>query len=145
MLRAAIGFFIIGLVAFALGAGGVGGLSIEIGRTLLFVFIAFAVLSFLVSLFTGKKPQIIWIPIFLFGLTFAPGTSNANAEDSPKTQFQNDIGDAKTDTKVHARKLKRYVRNKTGKQSRVKDSKDLIYDASDKTQNSIEKVERKAK
>jgi uncharacterized membrane protein YtjA (UPF0391 family) len=55
MLRAAIVFFVLGLVAILLGANGVGGLSIDIGKTLLFVFLILAVISFIASLVLGKK------------------------------------------------------------------------------------------
>jgi len=57
MIRAAIGFFILALVAFFLGAGGVAGLSMEIGRLLLFVFLALAVISFVIAFVTGKRPS----------------------------------------------------------------------------------------
>lgn len=55
MLRAAIVFFVLGLVAILLGANGVGGLSIDIGKTLLFVFLILAVISFVASLMVGNK------------------------------------------------------------------------------------------
>lgn len=55
MLRAAIAFFVMGLVAILLGANGVGGLSLDIGKTLLFVFLILAVISFIASLVTGRK------------------------------------------------------------------------------------------
>jgi uncharacterized membrane protein YtjA (UPF0391 family) len=55
MLRAAIAFFILGLVAILLGANGVGGLSVDIGKTLLFVFLILSVISFIGSLVLGKK------------------------------------------------------------------------------------------
>jgi uncharacterized membrane protein YtjA (UPF0391 family) len=55
MVRAAISFFILALVAYVLGANGIAGLSIEIGRILLVVFLVLAVISFLVSVVTGKK------------------------------------------------------------------------------------------
>lgn len=55
MLRAAIAFFVLGLVAILLGANGVGGLSLDIGKTLLFVFLILAVISFIASLITGRK------------------------------------------------------------------------------------------
>ncbi len=58
MLRAAIAFFILAIIAFVLGAGGVAGLSMEIGRVLLFVFLVLAVISLVVSLATGKKPRL---------------------------------------------------------------------------------------
>jgi uncharacterized membrane protein YtjA (UPF0391 family) len=57
MLRAAIGFFILGLVAILLGASGIAGVSIEIGKDLLYVFLILAVLSFVVSLVTGRGPK----------------------------------------------------------------------------------------
>jgi uncharacterized membrane protein YtjA (UPF0391 family) len=47
----AIIFFIIAIVAWAMGAGGVAGLSAGVGRTLLFVFLILAII-FLVLNFT---------------------------------------------------------------------------------------------
>ncbi len=145
MLRAAIGFFVIGLVAFAIGASGIGGLSMEIGRILLFVFIALAILSFLASIFTGKKPNLIWIPIFFLGLFVSSMLSVAQAEESTKTKIQDEIGDVKTETKVNSRRLKRYVRNKSGKHSITKDSKDVLHDGTDRTKNAVDKVKRETK
>ncbi len=58
MLNAAITFFVIGLVAYLLGAGGIAGLSVSIGQTLLVVFLVLAVISFLFSLVSGKKPNV---------------------------------------------------------------------------------------
>ena len=55
MLRAAIIFFILGLISVLLGAYGIAGLSIEIGRILLAVFLVFAVISFIASIITGKN------------------------------------------------------------------------------------------
>jgi uncharacterized membrane protein YtjA (UPF0391 family) len=55
MLRAAITFFIIGIVAMLLGLGNVAGVSVEVGKTLLFVFLVLAVISFVVSLVTGRR------------------------------------------------------------------------------------------
>lgn len=57
MLRAAIGFFVLALLAILLGANGFAGISMEIGRTLLFVFLVLAVISFLASLVTGRGPR----------------------------------------------------------------------------------------
>jgi uncharacterized membrane protein YtjA (UPF0391 family) len=58
MLRAAIIFFVLALVAFVLGATGVAGISMDIGRILLFVFLVLSVISLVVSLTTGKKTRI---------------------------------------------------------------------------------------
>lgn len=54
MIRAAVGFFIFGLLALFLGANNIAGISIEMGRTILALFIVCAVLSFLASLVTGR-------------------------------------------------------------------------------------------
>ncbi len=58
MLNAAITFFVIALVAFLIGATGFAGISMEIGRTLLFVFLVLAVISFVISLVRGKAPRV---------------------------------------------------------------------------------------
>lgn len=55
MLRAAIAFFVLGLVAILLGANGVAGLSLEVGKTLLFVFLILAVISFIASMVAERK------------------------------------------------------------------------------------------
>ena len=57
MLRAAITFFVIALLALLFGATGFAGLSLEIGKTLLFVFLVLAAISFLISLSAGKTPK----------------------------------------------------------------------------------------
>ena len=57
MLRAAIIFFVLGLVAILLGATGFAGVSMDIGRMLLIAFLALAVISFLASVLTGKSPR----------------------------------------------------------------------------------------
>jgi uncharacterized membrane protein YtjA (UPF0391 family) len=59
MLRASIAFFVLALVALLLGASGVAGISMEIGRTLLFVFLVLAVISFVASLISGRSTRSI--------------------------------------------------------------------------------------
>jgi uncharacterized membrane protein YtjA (UPF0391 family) len=54
MLRAAIAFFILAIVAFVLGAAGIAGVSMEIGRLLLTVFLVLAVVSFVIDL-VGRR------------------------------------------------------------------------------------------
>jgi uncharacterized membrane protein YtjA (UPF0391 family) len=58
MLNAAIAFFVIALVAFILGASGVAGISMDIGKTLLFVFLVLAIVSFVISMVRGNAPRI---------------------------------------------------------------------------------------
>jgi uncharacterized membrane protein YtjA (UPF0391 family) len=55
MLNAAIIFFVLGLVAILLGAGNIAGISLEIGQTLLAVFLILAVVSLVANLITGRK------------------------------------------------------------------------------------------
>ena len=55
MIRAAILFFVLALFSVLFGAYGVAGISMEIGKILLMVFLALAVLSFVGSLVTGRK------------------------------------------------------------------------------------------
>jgi uncharacterized membrane protein YtjA (UPF0391 family) len=54
MLRAAIIFFLVALVSIIFGSYGIAGLSMEIGRTLLYVFLVLAVLSLLGGIFSGR-------------------------------------------------------------------------------------------
>jgi uncharacterized membrane protein YtjA (UPF0391 family) len=57
MLRAAIAFFVLALISILLGANNLAGVSMEVGKVLLFIFLALAVISFVVSLLTGKTPR----------------------------------------------------------------------------------------
>ncbi len=58
MLRAALGFFVLALIAAILGASGVAGVSMEIGRALLVVFLILAVISFVAGIVSGRGPTI---------------------------------------------------------------------------------------
>ena len=55
MLRAALGFFVVALVAILFGATGFAGVSMEIGRTLLFVFLVLAAISFVIGIVGGRR------------------------------------------------------------------------------------------
>ena len=55
MLRAAIAFFVIGLLALLFGAIGIAGISLEIGKTILGIFVVLAVISYVVSLLGNKR------------------------------------------------------------------------------------------
>lgn len=55
MLRAAITFFLMGLLAFFFGLYGVAGVSIEIGKLLLLIFVIFAAVSFVGAITAGKS------------------------------------------------------------------------------------------
>ncbi len=59
MLQAAITFFVLALIAIIFGATGFAGMSMEIGRTLLGIFLILALVSFAISLFTGRNQKIL--------------------------------------------------------------------------------------
>lgn len=59
MLRAAIAFFVLAIVSILFGMGGIAGVSIEIGRMLLTVFLVLALFSFFIGIATGKKPNLL--------------------------------------------------------------------------------------
>ncbi|MBK8203018.1 MAG: DUF1328 domain-containing protein [Bdellovibrionales bacterium] len=50
-------FFILALVAYVLGAYGLAGISVEIGKIFLLVFLALGVISFLIFLITGNRTK----------------------------------------------------------------------------------------
>ncbi len=55
MLRAALLFFVLGLVAILMGARNIGGLTLEVGQTLLGLFLIFAVISLIAGLISSQK------------------------------------------------------------------------------------------
>lgn len=55
MLRAALAFFVLAMLAYVLGATGVAGVSMEIGRVLLVIFLVLAVLGVATGLLQGDK------------------------------------------------------------------------------------------
>lgn len=59
MLRAAIIFFVLALVAILFGATGFAGVSMEIGKILLGVFLILAAVSFIASLVTGRNKTVV--------------------------------------------------------------------------------------
>jgi uncharacterized membrane protein YtjA (UPF0391 family) len=147
MIRAAITFFILGLVAMVLGANNVAGLSIEIGRILLGVFIVLAVLSFLGHLFTGRstKSLIIGFGVLLASACcFAP-VKSVNADDSTGAKVEKSADDAGTSVKKSKRTVNRKVRKATGNDNIAKDAKDKMNDTGDDIKNSEQKSKIDAK
>ncbi len=57
MLRAALGFFVLAIIAILLGANGIAGVSLEVGKLLLFVFLVLAVLSGVAGLVSGRSTK----------------------------------------------------------------------------------------
>ena len=150
MLRAAITFFIIGLLAVFLGANNVGGLSIELGKTLLMVFLVLAVISFLFSLFSGKggKPLghlAIFATLFggLGGLAVTATGHPALADDTVKDKVANKKDDVERDTKKAVRKHKRLRRKAQGTDTVLRDAQDTANDAGDDFSDTAQKGKRK--
>lgn len=56
MVRAAIVFFVLALIAMLLGAYGVAGVSMEMGKLLLITFLILAGVSLVVGLVSGRRP-----------------------------------------------------------------------------------------
>ncbi len=59
MLRAAIAFFVLGLIAVLFGANGIAGVSMEAGKLILGVFVVLAVLSAIVGLLGGRGGKVL--------------------------------------------------------------------------------------
>ncbi len=57
MLRAALVFFVLALVAILFGATGFAGVSMDIGKGLLFVFLILALVSFVAGMLRGQGPR----------------------------------------------------------------------------------------
>ena len=57
MIRAALSFFILALVAVLFGAYGIAGVSMEIGKLLLVVFLILAAISFISAMVSGRRPK----------------------------------------------------------------------------------------
>jgi hypothetical protein len=58
MLRAAITFFLIGLVSFLLGERGLLRVSADVGKLLLLIFFMFSALSFVAAVTVGRTDQL---------------------------------------------------------------------------------------
>ncbi len=57
MIRAAILFFALALVALVLGAQNIAGVSMEIGKILVIAFLVLAVITGVIGLVTGRSPK----------------------------------------------------------------------------------------
>lgn len=55
MLRWALGFLIVALVAAFLGFGGVASTSMQIAKTLFYVFLVFFLVALVMSLFSSRR------------------------------------------------------------------------------------------
>jgi uncharacterized membrane protein YtjA (UPF0391 family) len=142
MLRAAIAFFVIALLAMVLGANNVAGISMELGRTLLIVFVVLAIISFLISLAGGRRSGVLGLMLAL-GLGFTALHMPKAQAETAGAKVNDTANDAKTTTKKVARNTKRQVRDATGNHSATKDAKDSINNGADDVSNSAKKASNK--
>jgi uncharacterized membrane protein YtjA (UPF0391 family) len=57
MLKAALIFFVLALIAMLFGANGIAGMNLNISQTYVWVFLVLAVISGLIGLFSGRPPK----------------------------------------------------------------------------------------
>ena len=57
MLKAALAFFVLGVLALVFGAYNVAGISLEAGRAMLGAFLILVAISLLLALLTGRTPR----------------------------------------------------------------------------------------
>lgn len=108
MLRAAIIFFVLGIVSMVLGIYSIAGLSIEIGKLLLFVFLVFSIISFVAGLFKGRKSGLAAIALLI-----AVGATGFNMSAMADDSVSETAKEVANDTKRAAKKTTRAVKDKT--------------------------------
>lgn len=144
MLRAALAFFVFGILAYILGANNIAGISMDIGKFILCVFFGIALLVFLAFLFLVKKSRSAIIACLVpssFLASFSVPVRTYAAE-SVQEKVEDKAGDATTKTKILKRKAKRKIRDATGNGSVSKDAKDAVQDTYDKSANGVRKQKR---
>lgn len=105
MLRAAIIFFVLGIVSMVLGIYSIAGLSIEIGKMLLLVFVVLSVISFIAGFFNGKKGSLVAIALLMVIGTVGYNMT-ATADDTVAETAKEVANDSKRAVKSGARSVK---------------------------------------
>jgi uncharacterized membrane protein YtjA (UPF0391 family) len=59
MISAAISFFALAIVAYIVGAYGIAGISMEVGKVFLFIFLILAIISTITAVASGRRPKSI--------------------------------------------------------------------------------------
>jgi uncharacterized membrane protein YtjA (UPF0391 family) len=131
MLRASIIFFVLGIVSMLLGMNGIAGLSIEIGKILLLVFVVLAVISFFMGRRGGKS-------LALAFMVLAAGASHA---DDNVVDTMKEVGN---DTRRAAKKVVRVTKDKTCRivngntECAIQETKHALQDGSDKVEDALD-------
>lgn len=57
MLQAAFLFFVLAIISYVFGANAIAGVSMDIGRAFLFIFLLLSVVSFIGGMMSGKREK----------------------------------------------------------------------------------------
>jgi uncharacterized membrane protein YtjA (UPF0391 family) len=142
MLRAAIAFFVIALIAVFLGANNIAGMSMELGKVLLAVFLVLAVLSFLANLLSGRGSRPLSIALLAL-LPFAGLPPSLSADENVGEKVENKMDEAKKDSSQQVRKAKKKRRDATGQSSVSKDVEDQAKNVGDDVDHEAKKAKNK--
>lgn len=106
MLRASLLFFGLGVFCIVLGAHGFAGMTFDIGRMLLGVFLILTGISFVISMVSGKSPQLASI----VALVAILGTTDFSFADEPVSKK---VAEAANDSRRAVKKTYRKVKDET--------------------------------
>ena len=117
MLKAAIIFFVLGVLSMIFGLLGLGGLSDDFGETILWVFFIFALMSFIGSVKIEKKNfhELKTIFIAVLTTTFLIGvyTNNIAYADENATTTKGKVKEIANDGARATKKTGRKIEDKT--------------------------------
>lgn len=131
MLRASIIFFVLGIVSVLLGMNNIAGLSIEIGKILLLIFVVLSIISF----FMGRKKGGSLVIVFLALMTGA-----VQADDS----VMGTVKEVGNDTKRAAKNVVRVTKDKTCRlinnktECAIQETKHAIQKGSDNVEDALD-------
>lgn len=143
MLRAAIAFFVLALISIVLGANNLAGLSMEIGKVLLFVFLALAVISFVVSLLTGGRSRPLPSVALFLALGSLGFSMTAHAETTTAEKVQEVGQDVAKNTKKAWRATKDAVCMKGDVECAAQKAKHKVQNAGDEISDKADDIKKK--
>lgn len=100
VLRASISFFVLGIISMFLGINSIAGLSIDIGKILLVVFLVLSIISFVL----GRKGSAS--KLLSFALLAVLGSMSLQADDSVSETAKEAANDTERGTKNAVREMK---------------------------------------
>ena len=140
MFRAAVLFFILGIFSYFIGMNNIGGLSMEVGRMILIVFILFSLISFLSGFLRRKRVKVLTMSLLIF---FAAATMS-NSHFAQATETKEKVTEVANDSKRAVKKAVRNAKDKTceminGKmECAAKKVKHTVQNGVDKVEDAID-------